>query len=93
MVTTVVTARPKPLSSMTLSVSRNFLLSVTKKLSGRFSRLTWMRRHDVGPIVWTRVDSDMPASTSVTGVTEFVCESASDCTCVVSVDADDGVIA
>lgn len=45
MVTTVVTARPRPLSSIMLSVSRNFLLRVRKKLSGRFSRDTWMRRH------------------------------------------------
>lgn len=45
MVTTVVTARPRPLSSIMSSVSRNFLLRVRKKLSGRFSRDTWMRRH------------------------------------------------
>lgn len=39
-VTTVVTARPSPLSSMVSSVMRNFLERETKKLSGRFSRLT-----------------------------------------------------
>lgn len=88
MVTTVVTARPRPLSSITLSVRRNFLLRVTKKLRGRFSRLTWMRRQD-GPIETPRRPSTIAADSVVV---ECDIGSCVNCCVVGPVDADDGAI-